>query len=323
MQVPAFWAEATSSAQIKGKARQIRRFGWSDASQQQAQQHAQTRLTEAVSALQAGERIKPRDPRSGYNGAEGLPIREEIIGRHQNAVITRNSYGALCLNTPDVLFADIDIKPTGGGLRTLVGLLVLAPFCVLLSWLLPWTILVSIPAALFLSGPLAGRLFPRWLNPQRRGQIEALGRVKAFSAKHPDWHLHLYQTPAGLRVLVLHKLFDPRSAEVSDFFAAVAADPVYQQMCRNQNCFRARLSPKPWRIGMQQQLSPAARIWPVTGLSLNERLSWIRSYESKSRDYAACHYLKALGSGRVNAQAGYIKALHDQYCKASSTLPIA
>jgi hypothetical protein len=38
-----------------------------------------------------------------YNGAAGVPIREEIVGRHGETVITRNSYGARCLNMPNVL----------------------------------------------------------------------------------------------------------------------------------------------------------------------------------------------------------------------------
>ncbi|MEQ1893799.1 MAG: hypothetical protein ABL998_14750, partial [Planctomycetota bacterium] len=34
--------------------------------------------------------------------AEGVPIREEIVSEHDAAVITRNGYGARCLNTPNV-----------------------------------------------------------------------------------------------------------------------------------------------------------------------------------------------------------------------------
>jgi hypothetical protein len=37
-----------------------------------------------------------------------MPIREEVVSRFPHAVITRNRYGSLCLNTPNVLFADVD-----------------------------------------------------------------------------------------------------------------------------------------------------------------------------------------------------------------------
>lgn len=45
-----------------------------------------------------------------YNGAEGVPIREEIVEVHGTTIITRNAYGAGCLNTPDVLFVDLDFE---------------------------------------------------------------------------------------------------------------------------------------------------------------------------------------------------------------------
>jgi hypothetical protein len=44
-----------------------------------------------------------------------LPIGEEIVSRHGDAVITRNSYGALGLNTPDTVFADVDVDEGGPG----------------------------------------------------------------------------------------------------------------------------------------------------------------------------------------------------------------
>jgi hypothetical protein len=55
-----------------------------------------------------------REVRSNY-GVEGVPIREQIVQRDGDVIITRNSYGALCLNSPDVLFADIDhAQPPAG-----------------------------------------------------------------------------------------------------------------------------------------------------------------------------------------------------------------
>ena len=47
-------------------------------------------------------------------GGIGLPIREEVLARNGDDVITRNSYGARCLNEPDVLFFR-DAKGCGSG----------------------------------------------------------------------------------------------------------------------------------------------------------------------------------------------------------------
>ena len=38
--------------------------------------------------------------------------------------------------------------------------------------------------------------------------------------------------------------------------SAIGADPIYVQMCLRQHCFRARVSSKPWRIGIGQHLRP-------------------------------------------------------------------
>jgi hypothetical protein len=52
------------------------------------------------------------------------------VSRHDHAIVTRNSYGPLCLNTPNVLFADLDapwraalqVPPSGCLVVVLAGL---------------------------------------------------------------------------------------------------------------------------------------------------------------------------------------------------------
>jgi hypothetical protein len=108
MIVPKYWAEGRIQQNRGGRKVTVCRFGWSDISQADAQAKADSRAKEASSRLVAGEKILRREPKIPYNGAEGVPIREEIVSRSGDAIITRNSYGARCLNTPNVLFADID-----------------------------------------------------------------------------------------------------------------------------------------------------------------------------------------------------------------------
>ena len=111
MIVPAYWAEGRLQLRVEGRQMTVRRFGWSDESQAAAQAHADERTREAFGRIAAGEALERRERKVGYNGARGLPIREEIVERHGDAVVTRNSYGARCLNTPDVLFVDVDFDP--------------------------------------------------------------------------------------------------------------------------------------------------------------------------------------------------------------------
>ncbi|WP_242108446.1 hypothetical protein [Luteimonas aquatica] len=326
MIVPRYWAEARRRHRSGGRQVTVRRFGWSDDSQATAQAHAGVRAEEAMRRILAGERLPRHDPKLPYNGAEGVPIREEVVDRRGDAVLSRNSYGALCLNTPDVLFVDIDFADPGPGRRlyasSFLSLLALATIAGLLAQ--STKVAVAGAAIALLCGAwVAGRvqryLWARAGGPERRAQR----RLQAFLRAHPDWHVGTYRTPAGWRVLVLHRLFDPREEAVRACFDALGVDPVYARMCRRQHCFRARVTPKPWRIGMAAHLRPRPGVWPVRpeGLALRQR--WVRQYELASAGYAACSALGEAGSGRIDAKAEAVREWHDDLCRAKQSLPIA
>lgn len=326
MIVPEYWAEARQRVRHQGRQVTVRRFGWSDESQQAAQAHAQERTTAALEAILSGKDLPRRELRSNY-GIHGVPIREQIVERHGDVVVTRNSYGALCLNTPDVLFADMDFeaRPSGCVLPLAAGLLTwLAGFAAgTASW--GWKPGVASAFALLL---VVNAMVLAW---RRRGfdrgggaEARALSRVEAFASRNPGWHLRLYRTPAGLRVLAMHRTFEPRDEEVARLFDALHADGLYSIMCKAQNCFRARLTAKPWRIGVKKRIRPPVAAWSREQAGLPERLAWIAGYERKATGFAACRYLKALGDeSRVDARAAFVRDLHDRLARADEVLPLA
>lgn len=328
MIVPQFWAEARAHRpRGKGKGQcTVRRFGWSDVSQAEAEEMARLRADEALAAFVAGKGLGwRREPKIPYNGAEGVPIREEVLARHGDAVITRNSYGAQCLNTPDVAFADIDFD-TGPGLRRVLLHAAVLVLCGALAtaWLKSGVaLIVATFLVLVLSYPFA--LLTRRLGESLGGgpQQAAINRIREFLRRRPDWHVRTYRTPAGLRVLVMHRTFDAVSSEISEFFAGLGVDPLYAKMCRNQRCFRARLTPKPWRIGISNTLRPRPGVWPVREEHLGRRQAWVREYESRSASFAACEFLEELGSGVTHAKAAQVMALHDRVTQALAGKSIA
>jgi len=91
MIVPAFWAEARRRHRDGNRQVTIRRFGWSDASEADAQAMAEARASEALRRLLGGEPLERREPKLAYNGATGVPIREEVLSRHGEEVVTRNA----------------------------------------------------------------------------------------------------------------------------------------------------------------------------------------------------------------------------------------
>ncbi len=325
MIVPQFWAEARVVKHLPERQITVRRFGWSDVSEAEAQENAEARAQEAMERILRGETLRRREPRVPYNGADGVPIREEIVSRHGDTVLTRNCYGALCLNTPEVAFADVDeaIEWRAKGCLTLFT--VLAAVSVWTGWKYgTWQMAAGmLIAALFLSFVLSWAAH-RFAIRLRGGAASIARRgIERFMNLHPDWLVRLYRTPAGYRVLVLHSVMDPRSDAVAEFFSATGTDPQYAAMCRAQNCFRARVSPKPWRIGMDRVLRPRRAAWPVPPELLPERREWVRDYEARAEGYASCHFLGEFGNGPVHSSARAVQQLHDDLCRAESSLPLA
>lgn len=327
MIVPDHWAEVRKQHRDAQQQFTVRRFGWSTISQADAADMAERRATEALARILAGEKLDRREPKTAYNGASGVPIREEVLLRQGDEVITRNAYGARCLNTPRALFADVDLSDVGKPGRA--GLHVLAALAVLSVAVGVYSRSVGVAfAALFLSVLIA---FPAaWLLSRL---VLAVGggparivrrRIHAFLARHPEWNLRLYETPAGLRLLATHRTFDAAAPEVHQFFKAVGADPVYVRMSLNQHCFRARLTAKPWRIGISSHMRPRPGVWPVDPDRIHLRKQWVDKYEETASAYAACRYLESLGSGAVHIDIKGVIDLHDRESRAGERhLPVA
>ena len=116
MFIPRYWSEASSCERLPGRHQvTLHRFGWSSTTQDDADVHARQRLEEALDAFRQGgtdglNGMSRRERRVAYAGHDGLPIREEIVleDERSQTVVTRNSYGALCLNTTQAMFVDVD-----------------------------------------------------------------------------------------------------------------------------------------------------------------------------------------------------------------------
>lgn len=325
MIVPQFWAEGRLQHRQKGRQVTVRRFGWSDASQADAQAHADQRTRDALAQISAGAALGRREPKVAYNGAEGVPIREEIISRQGDALLTRNAYGALCLNTPNVFFADIDFASQPSFRLTLAALGALLLGAGAAGWAMASQAIfgVLLLAAFLSASAVAARLHTMALRWQGGAQQVARQRVMAFLASHPDWRVRLYRTPAGLRVMASHRTFAPGDPEVAQCFCALGADPVYALMCLRQQCFRARVSAKPWRIGIPAHLKPRPGVWPVAPEHLPGRAAWVARYEAAAQHFAACTFLETLGSGTVHEDVVPVQQWHDELSRACSALPIA
>lgn len=204
-------------------------------------------------------------------------VREELLEDFHDATglfaaITRNAYGAMVLNTAQVMFADIDYRPV-------------SPAAGLRQW---WDRL--------------------WGKPVPTEDEVILQRLHALTAAQPEMGLRVYRTANGYRCLVTHRLFDPLSDEAARLLTQLQSDPLYIKLCRLQECFRARVSPKPWRC----QVARPPRRFPWTSTE-QEALyrAWEADYREKSEGYTTCILVATIGSRFVAPAVQPVIDLHD------------
>ncbi|MCB0331730.1 MAG: hypothetical protein KDD70_18805, partial [Bdellovibrionales bacterium] len=171
-------------------------------------------------ARNVARRIVSGEPlKHSYDYGGERPIREERIREEPFGLITRTGYGSLVLNCPRVMFIDVDEESKGGGI-------------------------VSFFRSLFGGGARSKKEYP---------EVE---RLREFQKANKRWSFRVYKTHSGFRYIAINGEQDPLSEEVRRVMEAVGADPLYIKLCTTQKCFRARVSPKPWRCG---SFSPPVR----------------------------------------------------------------
>lgn len=213
------------------------------------------------------------------------PIREAIVDEVQvddqpHAVITRNGYGAYVLNAAAVLFADIDAPPTP---------LVKATF---------WQRLLG-------SGDQVHAADTRTDQQKTDELLAAVGPVMA----RQRLSCRVYQTAAGFRAAITSQLFDPRSDESTRLLEDLRSDTQYNRLCLAQACYRARVSPKPWRINGDR---PPSRFPFTDPDALAAYEAWDRRYQQASTGFSACRVVAHLGQAPPHPVAERVLALHDE-----------
>jgi hypothetical protein len=130
----------------------------------------------------------------------------------------------------------------------------------------------------------------------------------------------IYRTAAGFRVLGTAHEFAPGSEISTRLMKAVGADNAFVALCGQQNSFRARLTPKPWRCGMTRPPFAYPRISTehARGFAM-----WLSHYEHRCLRRATCRFLAHVGSTQVHERIAPIIEVHDRETNAHSILPLA
>ncbi len=283
MNFPKFWA--------KGTCQDFVCWRWSFQNLAEAQSLAEQAARQLAERFRQGN-LPPKN--GGYY--PDRPAREQILreindgndGNGLTAVITRNSYGSQVLNTARAMFVDIDLpeppRPKVGLFQALFGKPKPAP------------------------------------PPDPKLENDALMRVEMWTASHFEWGWRVYRTRSGLRLLATQGTVKPDSPMTDEIFEALGADPLYRKLCKNQKCFRARLTPKPWRCESDCGKPPR---WPWTEREEKRFHKWEAEYNKASANWATCAFVRQIGSATVHPEVQSIIQLHDEATRIGSDLPLA
>jgi hypothetical protein len=283
-----YWTRASGEATgPDGRPVRVTARGWSNESLEAARELARSTARRLAERL-----VAPGTAARAYlYGERPLPepiVREFPGGGTPGAVVTRNAYGALVLNARQLMFVDIDRDDP-------------AP---------------SASAGDLVSGILS--LFGKAAPAPPRAADGVLAGIQRV-AEANGLAVRVYKTAGGYRAIVTDAPHEA-GAPSERLFQEFGADPLYVRLCRLQQSFRARLTPKPWRCGLR--VPPATFPYETPQDEARVR-AWEADYAKTAGGYATCRYLTTFGGARVAPGFEDLIRYHDQETRAETPFPLA
>ena len=144
--------------------------------------------------------------------------------------------------------------------------------------------------------------------------------VWEFARRHPDLGVRVYRTAAGLRVLVTGAAAPPSSDRARELLTELGSDPLYVELCATHDSYRARLTPKPFRVGAR---APSGS-WPFADESARRRYEeWVAEYDGAALGASRCAGWSARRGPDPGPDEQRLVALHDARCRVGERLPLA
>ena len=299
------------------------------------------------------------------------------IAAETQLIVTRNSYGAQVANVDNIAIIDVDnddllrhiypddythhgfmpaflVNQSNPTSKIKIWFFVIAFILIAsviawlgLSWL--WLLVVMFGVTAYLWQQASARDKTRTqkyaddaasLLPYMTDLI--INRV----ANYPNESFRLYQTPAGFRIIATHDTISPSDKLVEEWFEYFHADANYVRLSQAQQCFRARLTAKPWRMTEVENNKlakdiPAKDFWFGSDNTdvensieqrqdeLKARKQWIVDYDRFAQGYRACHYVESMAgkevanNSKVQASIDDFVQWHERACQVNKALPMA
>ena len=263
-------------------------WGWSAVSQEDARNNAEKRVQQAVQRLNSC-RLNETYPYGANPLKEILIKSDEKRPQSPRYIITQNSYGCYVLNTDKLMFVDVDIELPLAGFEGLKKL---------------W----------------ASLTFQKYVEPIKRLENEAIDKLNKYAANNSDFGARVYKTKNGFRYIVINREYEPNGADTIAMLNILGCDTMYSRLCKLQNTFRARLTPKSWRMEME----PVRIYYPFENKEMEDNFkNWNKKYFEVIENFSTCKFLFTVGNSCAASELEDIIALHDEMTKAYSSLPLA
>lgn len=261
----------------------VKAWGWSDQSEAEAGRNAESRLVRILNFLREG---KDALDRYGY-GSDGVlrePLVEEgSLSDGSRYAINRNAYGAFVLNAERVVFVDVDVSTRVSLVERLKG------------------------------------LFGRGVDP---AEVFAAREqeIRDWQRENSRYSIACYRTFAGFRLVIRNFLAGPENDEVRRILRELCNDVNYRKLCERQACFRARLTPKPYRTGTR--MPPAKFPFEKNG-DAEKFAAWSEGYLNAAKGYSVCRTPIIMGDAEPSPVVQELLAIHDKACCRGDQLPLA
>lgn len=168
--------------------------------------------------------------------------------------------------------------------------------------------------------PGLGAFLKKLFGKSESFEASTSATIQKWITAHPDWSVRAYRTRAGIRLLATHQPISPEDGISSEAFAAFHADRLYRKLCLNQKCFRARLTPKPWRCGLDK---PSFR-WPWRDQDAEADFKvWSVKYQQAAAGFSVCRLLGQFGRGEIHPEFQELVSFHDAAVRLGTDLPLA
>lgn len=292
-------------------------------------------------------------------------------------IVTRNSYGAQVANVDNIAIIDVDnddllrhiypddythhgfmpaflVNQSNPTSKIKIWFFVIAFILIAsviawlgLSWLWLLVVMFGVTAYLWQQASQRDKAYMQKYTAEMNSlQPFITDLIQQRIISHPQESFRLYETPAGFRIIATHDTISPSDKLVEEWFEYFHADANYVRLSQVQQCFRARLTAKPWRMTEVENNKlakdiPAKDFWFGSDNTdvensieqrqdeLKARKQWIVDYDRFAQGYRACHYVESMAgkevanNSKVQASIDDFVQWHDRACQVNKALPMA